>query len=53
MQSSRSNDNRFQDPQISQAPDFNNLEIRGAWSGDPKNPVDIRISLEVREMRSC
>lgn len=27
--------------------EYNNLEIRGTWTGDTKEPVDLQISLEV------
>ncbi|KAF7117735.1 hypothetical protein CNMCM5793_006891 [Aspergillus hiratsukae] len=30
------------------APEFSSLEIRGTWNGDELEPVDLRISLEVR-----
>lgn len=27
--------------------EYNNLEIRGTWTGDTEEPVDLQISLEV------
>ena len=34
-------------------PDFRKLEIKGKWSGNVHEPVNLRISLEVNQRDPC